>query len=128
MPNKTRDAAKERFWRDALQRFAASGLGVRGFCRRENLAESAFYAWRRTIAQRDRSSPPPPPTSSVVSAKAPGAAKRPHFLPVLVSDPAPRHAAITLELLGGRVLRLPESIAAERLADLVAALEARSTR
>ena len=53
MPNTMRDAAKERFWRGALMRFAASRLSVRAFCRRESLAESAFYAWRRTIAERD---------------------------------------------------------------------------
>ena len=53
MANARRDAAKERRWREALERFRASGQSVREFCRRERLAESAFYAWRRTIGARD---------------------------------------------------------------------------
>jgi hypothetical protein len=51
MANTMRDAAKERFWRDVLKRFAASGLSVRAFCRNEKLAESAFYAWRRKVGE-----------------------------------------------------------------------------
>ncbi len=53
MANKRRDAGKERFWRDVLKRHAASGLSVRAFCEREKLTESAFYAWRRTLAERN---------------------------------------------------------------------------
>jgi hypothetical protein len=51
LANKLRDAAKERFWRDVLKRFAASGSPVRMFCRHEKLAESAFYAWRRKVGE-----------------------------------------------------------------------------
>jgi len=54
MANLRRDASKERFWRDVLRRFAASGLSVRAFCKRERLTESTFYAWRRTIGERSR--------------------------------------------------------------------------
>jgi hypothetical protein len=46
MANAMRDAARERFWRDVLKRQPASGLSVRAFCRKEQLAESAFYGWR----------------------------------------------------------------------------------
>jgi len=53
MANHLRDPEREAFWRAAVTRQAASGLSVRGFCRREGLAESNFYAWRRTLAQRD---------------------------------------------------------------------------
>ena len=49
MAKSPRDPAKEVFWREALQRFAASGLSIREFCQREQLTESAFYAWRRTL-------------------------------------------------------------------------------
>ena len=54
MANMRRDLAKERGWRATLKRQAASGLSVRGFCRREKLAESAFYAWRRIVAAQRR--------------------------------------------------------------------------
>jgi hypothetical protein len=109
-----------------LVRFAAGGLSVRAFCRREKLAESAFYFWRREIAQRDAAARAPSPD---VRRRSP-----PGFLPVLVNDVSAGdgrdggdRGAITLELIGGRVLRLPVSISAERLAELVAALEARPT-
>ena len=52
MASRQRDAVKNRFWREVLARQASSGLSGRAFCRQEQLAESAFYAWRRTIALR----------------------------------------------------------------------------
>ena len=111
MANLVRDGVKERFWRRVLARQAKSRLSVRAFCRREKLSEPSFYAWRRTIAQRDteakRSRPP----------------QRPAFLPVLVSDRSPHESSITIEVAGGLMLRLPESISAQRLAELVQALE-----
>lgn len=121
MANKMRDAAKERYWRDVLKQAAASDLSVRAFCRHERLAESAFYAWRRTIAQRDRE-----------LAQRPGVRRRapstPSFLPLRVTDRATSRASITIELAGGRLLRLPEPISVEWVAELVHALEARAER
>ena len=49
-----RDPEKERFWRGAVRRQRRSGLKIREFCRREQLAESSFHAWRREIAKRDQ--------------------------------------------------------------------------
>lgn len=126
MIGKLRDAAKERRWREALKRFALSGLGVRAFCRREGLAESAFYCWRRELARRDGAQ-----LSRGASPRSPGVRHvvgRPDFLPVRVTDPMPRQATIALELTGGRVLRLPETIAAARLAEIVAAIETTGDR
>ena len=132
MANKMRDAAKERFWRGVVKRFAASGLSVRVFCRDEKLAESAFYAWRRTIGQRDAEARRP--TKARPAAATPASlpkrerpAKSPVFLPLLVSGNGHAHeASVTLELGGGRVLRLPEAMPAERLAEIVVALEAKA--
>lgn len=143
MARTKRDAAKERFWRGVLQRASASELSVRAFCRRENVPESAFYFWRREIARRDREacqpagpSPRTPrrpargsrgqgqaSTSSRPSRRSP---RRPEFLPVRLTDRAAHDGSITLELAGGRVLRLPETMPAERLAEIVAALETRA--
>ncbi|MEQ9379639.1 MAG: hypothetical protein RJP95_02160 [Pirellulales bacterium] len=53
MAKQQRDPAKEAYWRKVLGRFTASGLSVREFCKREQLTESAFYAWRRTIGERE---------------------------------------------------------------------------
>jgi transposase-like protein len=36
-----------------LRQWQGSGLSIRAFCRKHNLAEPSFYAWRRTLAERD---------------------------------------------------------------------------
>jgi hypothetical protein len=119
MANHERNLAKERLWRSAVARQAASGLSVRAFCRREQLAESAFYAWRRTIAQRDGM------TAGPVKSRR---AKASTFVPVVVTAAPRRDESIVIELAGGRVLRLPASMSAAWLAELAEALEARGGR
>jgi hypothetical protein len=149
MAIKMRDVARERRWRGVLQRFTRSGLGVRAFCRREKLAESAFYFWRGEIGRRDDELPNPsrPAANARLTATAPAphahlaagcptharTGPSPSFLPVHVREVKPQGAAvpetsITLELAGGRLLRLPEMIPAERLAEIIAALEVRTAR
>ena len=51
---KSRDTAKEQYWRTVIRRFEASGLGVRRFCEREGLSEHRLYWWRRKLRQRDQ--------------------------------------------------------------------------
>lgn len=106
MANSHRDPSKEQFWREVLARQASSGLNVRAFCRREQLKENSFYAWRRTIAQRDAASNSPP---AFVSATINGEAKR--------SEP------LVLALASGLQLRLPQTTPVERIAKLVRALQ-----
>jgi transposase len=113
MANLRRDVAKERWWREALRRQAVSGLSVREFCGREKLAESAFYAWRRVVAERDAERTTKGQTSA--------------FVPLTVIESAWQEAAIEIELASGRRLRLPLSIAPARLAEFVQALEGRGT-
>jgi hypothetical protein len=112
MAGQLRDPRRETFWRGVLKRFSASRLSVRAFCKREHLTESAFFAWRRTIAERDGAKRPRPRPPA------------PTFLPLRATDQPAREASITIALAGGRVLRLPESISAGRLAEVVQALEA----
>lgn len=121
MANKKRDAAKERFWRDVLKRHAACGLSVRAFCRREKVTESAFYAWRRTIAERSGE-------AKSQTGRGGPIRRAPSFVPMLVTDRLTREVSIEMELAGGRIVRLPESISAQRLAELVQALEAGPAR
>lgn len=49
---KSRDSAKEQYWRGVIQRFETSGLGVRRFCDREGLSEHRLYWWRRALRRR----------------------------------------------------------------------------
>jgi len=105
-----RDLKREAFWRDVLARFAGSKLSVRGFCTLDGLSEPSFYAWRRVIRERDTQRP------------------EPAFVPVVVSGAvAPQSAGrgkwIVMDLHGGRCLRLPEAMAAERVVELIRALE-----
>jgi hypothetical protein len=109
-----RDVAKEQYWRELVERQAASGQSVRTFCAHEALDENAFYSWRRTIRQRDAPAKP---------RQTP-----PAFVPAVLSGPAPGESWLVIELTGGRALRVPESISAPRLAELVAALEGRGPR
>jgi hypothetical protein len=108
MATSQRDAAKEAYWRKVLKQFSASGLSVREFCKREQLTESAFYAWRRTIGERDDTR-----TSG------------PAFVPAVVSKEAARESSIAIELAGGCVLRFSGARATEELADLDLALQSR---
>ena len=50
---KPRDPRKEQHWRQLIERWQHSGLSVRAFCQRHRLAVPSFYAWRRTLRQRD---------------------------------------------------------------------------
>ncbi len=101
-----RDPAREAKWRQVLARQGKSGLSVRVFCRREGLPESAFYAWRRTIQQRD--------------AQCEAA---PVFVPLMMQTDAAGDGHVIVELRGERVLRLPLSMPATQLAALVHAIQ-----
>ncbi len=109
--SKPRDPAKERFWRHTLEQFHASGLSVAAFCRLHHLPPGSLYAWRRTLADRDRQA---------------AAADLPQFVPVLLPAPAGTNdapAAFELLLPQGRVLRVPASFDADSLRRLLAVLE-----
>lgn len=111
MANSQRDVAKESHWRKVLKQFSASDLSVREFCKREQLIESAFYAWRRTIGERDNAD-----------------LSGPAFVPAVVTEAAPQDPSIAVELANGCVLRFSGPLATAQLADLVVALQLRCKR
>ena len=97
-------------WQAVVSDFASSGLAVAEFCRARGVCEQSFYAWRKRLSQGD-----------VLSAG-------PSFVPVVVQGRGtggcePVAACASIELRGGRVLRLPVSMPAARMAELVYALE-----
>jgi transposase-like protein len=122
MASTIRDPNREKVWRQTVARHAKSGPTVRQFCRREGLHESAFYFWRRMIQERGTKQH----GSRQCRPKQRGV-KPPAFVPLVLGDV---HAAagITLELRGGRSLRLSELFPIDRLATLVHALEANESQ
>lgn len=105
-----RDAAKEQFWRDTVQRQQAGGLSIREFCARKRLTESAFYAWRAEIRRRDQELGP----NRTPQRQRPAKRSRLRFLPVAVADHraasavnvAVAQSSVEIALPSGIVLRL----------------------
>ena len=115
---KQRDPRKERFWRRTLQQWQRSGLSIRAFCRLHDLPEANFYAWRRTLDERDRQQPND---------------EAPRFVPLQVlpeveseataSTTGRRASGLELLLGNGRVLRIHADFDADTLRRLLALLE-----
>lgn len=49
----SRSETRDKYWREVIGNWKDSGLNVRDFCRREDLREPQFYAWRRELRLRD---------------------------------------------------------------------------
>ena len=114
-----RDPRREAYWRDVLKRQRSSGLSVRAFCLHERLTQRAFYRWGGAIRKRDR--------ERMRQASVQTTPPAPTFVPVLLQSrqhsPGVAEECIQLELRHGRILRLPLSMPAGKLAALVHALE-----
>ena len=115
---KQRDPRKEQFWRRTVEQWRRSGLSIRDFCRRHELSEPNFYAWRRTLDERDRQQP---------------ADEAPRFVPLQVlpedepetstSTTDPAVSGLELLLDNGRVLRIGNAFEAATLRRLLPLLE-----
>lgn len=73
-----RDRTKEAFWRRMMRRQVGSGLSIRAWCLKHHLRESAFYWWRKQLAQRD--------ARSASLSEHPAKTRSTSFLPVRVTD------------------------------------------
>src|SRR5438105_14265314 len=107
MSQQGRCAKREQLWRKIVAAWQESGQSLRGFCRNRGLQEPSFYAWRRTLRQRDQQR---------------RAAPQSKFVPVrVVAD-----ALLEIVLPTGVVVRVPGATEAATVATLVAALRAAS--
>jgi transposase-like protein len=122
-----RERGKEHFWRHVLRQWRRSGQGVRPYCAEHGLSEPSFYAWRRTIQQRDRQAEASSqrvrrqagePVANTSSRRRPGAGL-PAFVPVTVVAPAP---SLEVVLRDGRAVRVPAGFDAASLRQLLAVL------
>lgn len=97
--------AREAMWRRVVNGHAGSGMSIRAYCAKCRLKEPAFYWWRAELARRDSAKP------------------KAAFVPVVVkASPIALADGMSIELRGGRVLRLPAMVAAQ-VAELVRAIE-----
>jgi hypothetical protein len=87
---------------------------VPSFCEERGLKKPTFYAWRLKLAEHDQ--------QRTLTTAGPRSTQ-PAFVPVVVEPGAMVEESFQVELRGGRVLRLPASMPAARLAEVLHALE-----
>jgi hypothetical protein len=105
------NAAKHARWQQLLDKWQASGLGVRAFCDRQKIPEAQFWWWRRRLAEQRE------PLEKRAA---------PAFVPVtIVGAASSLSAAIDIKLTNGHRLRVRAECDRRLLADVVAVLEGR---
>jgi hypothetical protein len=102
---KRRSGEREAWWREQIERQAASGLSVRRLCETLGLGEASFYAWRRSLQAKQAQ------------------AKTPHFVPLMLAAPL-QGSSLVVELPGGRKLHLPQTMTVPQVVALLHGLEA----
>ncbi len=124
------DRGKEQFWREMVQRWQRSGGTIRAFCAEQGLSEPSFYAWRRTIAERDEQAGRPARRKATRRRAGPAtvssrgdlhASGLPTFVPLRVTqtEPAP---ALEVVVGAGHVVRVAPGFDAATLRSLLAVL------
>ena len=146
------DPQKLRYWEAVVQRWREGGQSVRAFCRTEGLQESAFYFWRRKLAQHahgtrdpgarkrmhdDASGSRAQAHPTMPALRSSGHDPMPSFLPVQVVGSASGYLGVTeagyplagggveIALAQGRTVRVRAGFDRQTLADVLAMLEAR---
>jgi transposase len=115
-----RDLAKERYWREIVERQRQSGLSVRGFCRREGVSEPGFHGWRRELTLRDLVAQQPPKNARPARRQA--VRRSSSFVPLAVTASAP---LIEVCLPQGVRLAVHAGADAHLLREVLSALEER---
>ena len=139
MKKRVRQGGSERqaYWEEAMRRWREGGQSVRAFCRNEGVRESAFYFWRRELAQRshraEAANGTRPPASPLTKAShsCERASRRhssaPSFLPVRVVEDAAVEATSGVEIIlaQGCTVRVRSGFDRQTLVDVLAVLEVR---
>ena len=103
------DSRKQARWLELMRRWQRSKLSVRAFCRRRQVSENNFYAWRRVLRERG------------LIEQTPTVVEAPAFVQLSVAA----EAASAVEIvLGQRVLRVRPGFDADMLLQLLRLLEA----
>lgn len=86
--------ARSQYWRDVIQRYAASGQSVSAFCAERGLTEQSLYSWKKRLGEQE------PVSFALVTTDRP--------------DRSPS-APLELEFEAGRRLRIPCGVDAATL-------------
>ena len=126
------DPERQRYWEEVVRRWRKGGQSVRAFCRAEGVRESAFYFWRRKLAQRGyradaENGPRVEGPATPISRVSPRQSPTPSFLPVRMVEPSVAEAACGIEiaLAHGRTVRVQAGFDRQTLADVLDVLEVR---
>ena len=123
-----RDPAKELFWRRLLNLWQRGDQSIRAFCADHDVGEQSFFAWRRTIAERDRQRNQLAQSgakATVVDDDGDDAKRsQPTFVPLrVVASSMPTGPAFEVVLKDDRVVRVPTGFDPATLRQLLAVLE-----
>jgi hypothetical protein len=137
---KGRDPRREAYWRRTMRRQERSGLTIREFCHRQDLAETAFYYWRKELARRQvepgRRRRHTHPSMATAGTAGPAAHPRGFVSVRLAASPAPTRAQgmstaaigrIVIEVSGGRRVHVVAPVDRQALADVLAVLAVASS-
>jgi transposase-like protein len=116
------DRHKEQHWRRHVAAWRRSGQSVRAYCAAQGLSEPSFYAWRKTLRERDGGGDTKARHSATIAQVAASPAVSP-FVPVRLVEAAPASAAVEVVLRGGWVVRVTDGFTAQTLRAVLAALE-----
>jgi transposase len=119
-----RDPSKERCWRRLLRQWRRSGLTIREFCAEHALSEASFFAWRRTLVERDQQRAGRDTLQGDHEPRR-QSDERPAFVPLRVVATIAAGTAFEVVLRDGRVVRVPVGFEAASLRQLLAILEER---
>lgn len=97
---------QQQFWQMAMEAHQESGLSIAAFCKKEGIAEAAYYYWRRKLA------------GGVSKAKEKSS---PEFLEVVL--PRSNNAALELVFSSGNTLRINPGADHKILSQVLSALK-----
>ena len=108
------DSAKQAWWLECIRRWQRSQLTVREFCRRHQVSEANFHAWRRVLCERGL-------LDETMSSKPPVDA--PAFVKLTTLNAESTVSPIEVVLNQRRLLRVRPGFDADMLLELVRLLE-----
>jgi hypothetical protein len=100
----SKPSERHSLWRERLVRFRDTGLSIAEFCRREQVAETSFYRWRKRVNGSAKNVRCISPSSAPMTAPR---NSRQSFRELSLPT-APPAGLVEIELPSGAIVRLPD--------------------